>query len=92
MAEAAVLCAKMSNRNKIIVARSVHREYRQVLRTYCWANGYTVVELPYEPSGQIDLEALERKLDDQVAAVVERELLQVADPRLVHPEDHVSQA
>ncbi len=70
MAEAAVLCAKMSNRNKIIVARSVHREYRQVLRTYCWANGYTIVELPYAPSGQIDLDALERKLDDQVAAVI----------------------
>ncbi|MCE5213007.1 MAG: aminomethyl-transferring glycine dehydrogenase subunit GcvPA [Deltaproteobacteria bacterium] len=70
MAEAAVLCAKMSNRTKIIVARSVHHEYRQVLRTYAWANGYTVVELPYAPSGQIDLDALQRKLDDQVAAVL----------------------
>lgn len=70
MAEAAVLCAKMSNRNKIIVARSVHPEYRQVLRTYSWANGYTVVELPYAPSGQIDLNALQNELDDQVAAVL----------------------
>jgi glycine dehydrogenase subunit 1 len=70
MAEAAVLCAKMSNRTKIIVARSVHPEYRQVLQTYCWANGYTVIELPYAPSGQIDLNALQGKLDDQVAAVL----------------------
>lgn len=70
MSEAAVLCAKMSNRTKIIVARSVHHEYRQVLRTYCWANGYTVVELPYAPSGQVDLDALQRKIDDQVAAVL----------------------
>jgi glycine dehydrogenase subunit 1 len=70
MAEAAVLCAKMSNRTKILVARSVHHEYRQVLRTYCWANGYTVVELQYAPSGQVDLEALKRKIDDQVAAVI----------------------
>jgi len=70
MAEAAVLCAKMSNRTKMLVARSVHPEYRQVLRTYAWANGYTVVELPYAPSGQIDLNALQRKLDDQVAAVI----------------------
>ena len=70
MAEAAVLCAKMSNRKKIIVARSVHPEYRRVLRTYSWANGYTVVELPYAPSGQVDLSALQRKLDDQVAAVL----------------------
>jgi glycine dehydrogenase subunit 1 len=70
MAEAAVLSAKMSGRNKILVARSVHPEYRQVLRTYSWANGYTVIELPYAPSGQIDLNALQRKLDDQVAAVI----------------------
>ena len=70
MAEAAVLCAKMSNRNKIIVARSVHPEYRQVLRTYSWANGYTVVELPYAPSGQVDGDPLLKRLDDQVAAVI----------------------
>ena len=70
MAEAAVLCSKMSNRTKIIVARSVHPEYRQVLRTYSWANGYTVIELPYEVSGQIDLNALQNQLDDQVAAVL----------------------
>jgi glycine dehydrogenase subunit 1 len=70
MAEAAVLCAKMSNRTKIIVARSVHPEYRQVLQTYSWANGYKVVELPYASSGQIDLNALQNELDDQVAAVL----------------------
>jgi glycine dehydrogenase subunit 1 len=70
MAEAAVLCAKMSNRTKIIIARSVHPEYRQVLRTYSWANGYEVVEIPYAPSGQIDLNALQKELDDQVAAVL----------------------
>lgn len=70
MAEAAVLCAKMSNQTKILVARSVHPEYRRVLRTYCWANGYTVVDLPYAPSGQVDLDALQKKLDDQVAAVI----------------------
>lgn len=70
MAEAAVLCAKMSNRTKIIVARSVHPEYRQVVNTYSWANGYTVVEIPYASSGQIDLNALQNELDDQVAAVL----------------------
>jgi len=70
MAEAAVLCAKMSSRTKIIVARSVHPEYRKVLQTYSWANGYTVVELPYAPSGQVDLNVLQTQLDDQVAAVL----------------------
>lgn len=70
MAEAAVLCAKISSRNKIIVARSVHPEYRQVVNTYSWANGFTVIEIPYISSGQIDLNALQNVLDDQVAAVL----------------------
>ena len=70
MAEAAMLCAKMSGRTKIIVARSVHPEYRQVVSTYSWANGYKVVEIPYTSSGQVDLTALQKELDDQVAAVL----------------------
>ena len=70
MAEAAVLSAKMSNRSKIIVARSVHPQYRQVLRTYCWANGYTVTEIPYVASGQLDLAGLQSTLDENVAAVI----------------------
>lgn len=70
MAEAAVLCVKMSGRNKIIIAGSVHPEYRQVVKTYSWSNGYKVVEIPYVSSGQIDLDALQKKLDDQVAAVL----------------------
>jgi glycine dehydrogenase subunit 1 len=70
MAEAAVLCGKMSNRSRIVVARSVHPQYRQVLQTYAWANGYTVTEIPYTAEGQLDLAALENELDDSVAAVV----------------------
>jgi len=70
MAEAAVLCAKMSNRTRIVVARSVHPQYRQVLQTYSWANGYAVTEIPYAPSGQLDSTALAAVLDDSVAAVI----------------------
>lgn len=70
MAEAAVLCAKMSNRSRIVVARSVHPQYRQVLQTYAWANSYTITEIPYVPSGQLDSTALAAALDDSVAAVV----------------------
>jgi len=70
MAEAAVLCGKISNRSKIVVARSVHPQYRQVLQTYAWANGYTLAEIPYLRSGQVDPAGLENLLDDQVAAVI----------------------
>lgn len=55
---------------KIIVARSVHPEYRKVLKTYSWAKLAVVVESDYAPSGQIDMNELQRELDDQVAAVI----------------------
>lgn len=70
MAEAAILCAKMSNRTKIVAARSVHPAYRQVMQTYAWANGYTVEEVPYSASGQIDFDALQIALDTNTAAVL----------------------
>jgi glycine dehydrogenase subunit 1 len=70
MAEAAILSAKTLNRNKIIIARSVHPEYRAVVRTYCWANSYEVVEIPFTKTGQIDLAALQKELAENVAAVL----------------------
>jgi len=70
MAEAAVLSAKTLNRSKIVVARSVHPEYRAVVHTYCWANGYEIREIPYAPSGQINLDLLKAELDENVAAVL----------------------
>ena len=46
MAEAAILAAKISGRSRILVARSVHPQYRQVLSTYLWANGFILSLIP----------------------------------------------
>lgn len=70
MAEAAVLAAKTLSREKIVIVRSVHPEYRQVVSTYAWANGYEVVEIPYGKSGQLDRDALLQAVDDRTAAVL----------------------
>jgi glycine dehydrogenase subunit 1 len=70
MAEAAVLCGKMSGRAQILIARSVHPEYRRVVQTYAWANGYGVQEIPFAASGQLDMENLYNCLDENVAAVL----------------------
>jgi len=70
MAEAAVLAAKTLERKKIILARNIHPEYREVVKTYCWANGYEVIETPYLDSGRADLEAIRGSLDKQTAAVL----------------------
>jgi glycine dehydrogenase subunit 1 len=70
MAEAAVLSAKTLGKNRLLLARSIHPEYRAVVKTYAWANGYECVEIPYGTSGQVDGRALKELLDDGTAAVL----------------------
>ncbi|MBN2516735.1 MAG: aminomethyl-transferring glycine dehydrogenase subunit GcvPA [Deltaproteobacteria bacterium] len=70
MAEAAVLAGKTLGRTKIVIIRSVHPEYRQVVSTYAWANGYDVVEVSCGASGRIDTEALAQAIDENTAAVL----------------------
>ena len=70
MAEAAVLAAKTLNRTKIVINRSVHPQYRQVVKTYAWSNGYEVVEVPYAENGQMNRTALVEAVDQSTAAVL----------------------
>lgn len=70
MAEAAVLAGKTLGRTKIVIIRSVHPEYRQVVGTYAWANGYDIIEVSYGASGRIDIEALAQAIDENTAAVL----------------------
>jgi glycine dehydrogenase subunit 1 len=70
MAEAAVLAAKTLNRTKIVITRSVHPQYRQVVKTYAWSNGYEVVEVPYADNGQLNQTSLAEAVDHSTAAVL----------------------
>ena len=69
--EAAMMAARITGRRRILVARSVHPEYREVLRTYTRSQGLPVDEFGYDgESGQIDFADLEAKLDAETACVV----------------------
>ena len=69
--EAALMAARVTGRNCVLVARTVHPEYREVLRTYARYDHMPIEEFAYvADSGVIDLEELERKIDDQTAAVI----------------------
>ncbi len=68
--EAVLMAMRLTHRDRVVVARTVHPEYRQVIATYVQHQGVEVVETPYAPSGQIDLAALEAAVDDQTATVV----------------------
>ena len=47
---------------RVLIARTVHPEYRQVLATYVGPAGDEVVEVGWAPDGRIDAAALEREL------------------------------
>ena len=69
--EAAMMAVRITGRLKILVANSVHPEYREVQRTYAKNQGLPIEEFGYDAeSGEIDLADLEAKLDKQTACVM----------------------
>ncbi len=68
--EAAMMAVRVTRRDKILIARSVHPEYREVLQTYTRHQGIPVDEIAYRKSGQLDLDDLQKKLDEDIAAVI----------------------
>src|SRR3984957_2480735 len=69
--EAAMMAMRLTGRDRVLVGRTVHPEYREVLATYAQHQGMPLVEVDYErESGGLDPSDLERKMDDQTAAVI----------------------
>jgi glycine dehydrogenase subunit 1 len=69
--EAAMMAVRATGKGRVLVARSLHPEYREVLRTYAKNQGMPVEEFGYLPeAGTLDLEDLERKMDGLTAAVI----------------------
>ena len=69
--EAGMMAARITRRSRLLAARSLHPEYRQVLDTYNSRQHLPVETVRYDrDSGQIDLADLESKLSDEIAAVI----------------------
>jgi len=69
--EAAMMAMRATGRDRILVSRTVHPEYREVLATYAQHQGMPVAEFGYDrDAGTVDLADLESKLDDQTAGVI----------------------
>jgi glycine dehydrogenase subunit 1 len=54
-AEAALMARSVTGRKRILVARSLHPQYRAVLRTYLHLQGLTIEEVPWDQTGRLDL-------------------------------------
>lgn len=71
LAEAVMMAVRITGRHRVLIARSVHPESRAVLRTYSQGPNLSIEEVPFNGvEGTVDLDLLNRWLDDEVACVV----------------------
>lgn len=69
-AEAALMAHRLRTKPKILLAKSVHPHYREVVRTYTRNLDVSIDEIVYSDSGGVDLADLEKKLDEETSAVL----------------------
>jgi glycine dehydrogenase subunit 1 len=68
--EAVLMAERLTGHRRVLVARSLHPEYRDVLKTYAKNSGLHVEEIPFAANGTLDQQALQSALEEDVAAVV----------------------
>src|SRR5580692_445303 len=70
-AEAVLMAMRVTGRQKAVVARTVHPEYREVLATYLRVRELATAEIGYDrETGRVDLKALEAEVTEETAAVL----------------------
>jgi glycine dehydrogenase subunit 1 len=69
-AEAVMMAVRLTGRHSVLVARSVHPEYREVLATYAHHQGLPIAEVPFGKDGRIDVKALEKSITSDTACVL----------------------
>src|SRR5213080_2214090 len=61
-AEAVMMSVRLTGRRSVVVARSLHPEYREVLATYAFHQGMPLATLPFADSGRLDAAAVEKAI------------------------------
>lgn len=69
-AEAAMMAMRVTGRDGVLVGRSVHPEYREVMATYGQHNGSRLAEVAFGKDGRLDLAALDAAIDSTTACVL----------------------
>ncbi len=70
LAEAGLMAARVTRRDDLIVASTLHPSYRQVLRTYTQGVGLDIREVGYGEDGGVDVDQAEQSLDEGIAALM----------------------
>ena len=69
-AESVSMAVRITHRTGVLVARSVHPEYREVMRTYAQHQGLEAATVPFGADGRLDLAALEQSISGDTACVL----------------------
>jgi glycine dehydrogenase subunit 1 len=69
-AEGLMMAVRVTGRHKSVIATSVHPEYREVITTYARHQGMPLATVPYGKNGRVDLEALDKAVDNETAGVL----------------------
>ena len=69
-AEAVTMAVRITHRSGVLVARTVHPEYREVMQTYAQHQGLAAETLGFGDDGRLDLAALEQRVSDETACVL----------------------
>jgi glycine cleavage system P protein (glycine dehydrogenase) subunit 1 len=68
--EAVMMAVRLTGRNSVAVARSVHPEYREVLATYASHQGMPLATVPFTDSGRLNAKELEGAITPDTACVL----------------------
>jgi glycine dehydrogenase subunit 1 len=69
-AEAMMMAVRVTGRDKAVVARTVHPEYREVLTTYAQHQEIPIAEVGYAANGRVDMSALDAAITSETACVM----------------------
>jgi glycine dehydrogenase subunit 1 len=69
-AEAVMMAVRLTGRRSVLIGRSVHPEYREVLSTYAHHQGLPLATIPFTDNARLDLKALEKSITPETACVL----------------------
>jgi glycine dehydrogenase subunit 1 len=69
-AEAVLMAQRVTGRPNVLIARTLHPQYREVIRTYIKNLGIQAAEIPFGPDGRVDSRALAGLMDDGVSGII----------------------
>src|SRR5208283_5398991 len=69
-AEAVMMAVRITGRDGVLVARSVHPEYREVMTTCAQHQEHSASEVGFGEDGRVDLAALEEAITEETACVL----------------------